>query len=107
MATLTVRVPPNALVYSSASGGGDVFPNSGKEILHVRNAGVGACAVTINSQRNCDQGFDHNQTVSVPAGEDRMIGYFSPNRFNNGSGNVEVTYDQVTSVTVAVMGFGG
>lgn len=91
-----------AITYSAADITGNNFLNGGQEHLHVRNAGGGAVLVTILSQRQCDQGFTHNKTVSVPAGSDRKIIAFDPIRFNDAGGKVNITYDQVTSVTVAV-----
>lgn len=41
--------------------------------------------------------------VAVPDGEERIIGPFSKNRFDDVDGKVQVTYSAVTSVTVAVV----
>lgn len=102
MAILSVQAPPAALTYASAAAGGDSYPNTGREVFHVRNAGGSACVVTRNSQKVCDQGFDHDEVTSVPAGQDRMLAAASGVRFNDANGRVAVTYDQVSSVTVAV-----
>jgi hypothetical protein len=50
----------------------------------------------------CEQGSDHNVAVTIPAttGE-KIVGPFSQERFNDGSGQVGFTYDGVTSLTVA------
>jgi len=86
----------------AAASGGDTFSNVNEDIyFYVRNGGGGAVAVTINSVTNCNYGFDHNAVVSVPAGGERMIGIFPKLRFNDSSGIVSITYDLVTSVTVA------
>jgi hypothetical protein len=84
---------------------GDVFPNDGKTVLHVKNANAGTCTVTINSQRPCDQGADHDIVVVVAATTgDEIIGPFLPSRFNDGSGNVVVTtYSVTASVSVAAI----
>lgn len=111
MATLTVQeskydtpVNPN---YVAADAGGDEFDNNGNMLLLVKNGDASDKNVTINSQKNCNFGFDHDSGPhTVPAGEERTIGPFNSARFNNSSGRVEVSYDDVTSVTVAVIELG-
>ena len=103
MANLTVQTISQAGVSPSlaaAAAGGDEFTNGGRTYFHVNNAGASPVTVTIDSVRACDQGADHNLTVSVPNAEERLIGPFDPRRFNNTSGRVAATYSAVTSVTV-------
>lgn len=103
MAVLTVRRPPNPLVYSSAAGGGDSFPNGGREILHARNASGGSLRVAVASSAQCNQGFTHNVEYTVAAGEDAMLGPFDVARYGS---SVGLTYpDGVTSLTVAAIGW--
>jgi len=90
-------------VYAAADAGGDEFPNGGRVFLQVKNGDTAQKTVTINSQKPCDQGFDHDITVNIPAGEERMIGPFDPSRFNNSAGRVEVSYSDATGVTVAAL----
>lgn len=87
--------------FSNAAGGGDTFDNDGKTYLHVKNGGAGSITVTINSQKQCDQGFDHDLTVNINAGAEALIGPFPPDRFNDDNGEVNVSYSGTTSVTVA------
>lgn len=106
MATLTVQKPSvagAALTYVSAAGGGDEFLNTGREFLHVVNAGGGNITVTFNSQTLCNYGFDHDMAVTVNAGTDRMIGPFDTVRFNDANTRIQVTYSGVTSLTVAAI----
>lgn len=107
MATLTVQnlVGTTGVIptYGAAAGGGDVFANDGKTMLHVKNGGGGAIDVTVNSIKACDQGSDHNLVVNVLNASEKVIGPFDPGRFNNASGQVEVTYSGVTTVTVAAL----
>jgi len=79
---------------------GDEFGNGGRAYLHVNNGGASQITVTVDSVKPCNYGEDHDITVDVPAGEERLIGPFEPRRFNNSSGRVAVTYSDVTSVTV-------
>jgi hypothetical protein len=85
--------------FAAATSGGDQFSNDGKTMLEVKSAGA-AVTVTIASQVTCNQGSTHNQTVTVSSGGDKMIGPFDPNRFNDTSGYVQITYSQVTAITV-------
>jgi hypothetical protein len=89
--------------YGAANVDGNYFLNSGKEYLHVKNGGASPITATINSQVNCNQGFDHDVAVSVPAGGERIIGPFPKDRFNDSSGYVQIAYSGVSSVTVATI----
>lgn len=89
--------------FAAAAAGGDSFANDGRTVLHAKNGGAGAITVTVNSQQACDQGFDHDLAVAIPAGQERMIGPFPQSRFNDSSGLVQVTYSDVTSLTVAAL----
>jgi len=107
MATLTVQdivlggITPT---YAAADVAGDAFPNDGRTFLHYKNTNAAARNVTVDSVRPCDQGTDHNQIQNVPATTgDKMLGPFPPARFNQTSGNVNVTYDAVTNLTVAAI----
>ena len=87
---------------------GDRFRNSGKEFIHVLNGGGGAVAVTIPTPATIKGPDIEDKIVSVPAGEDRMIGTFEPGLYNNPAGGVDagelyVEYDQTSSVTIAVI----
>lgn len=103
MAVLTVLAVAQAGVgptYVAAGAGGDTFANNGNTMLHVKNASGGALTVTVDSQKTCDQGFDHDVVVSVPAGSERMIGPFPVSRFGR---TASVSYSGVTSLTVAAI----
>lgn len=106
MAQLTVQKLGTAGVsptFAAADAAGDKFANNGRQFIVVQNGSATSVTVTINSQRKCDQGFDHDLEVSVDASGEKWIGPFEPNRFNDGDGNVNVAYSAVTSVTVAAL----
>lgn len=85
---------------------GDTFRNTGKEFIHVINGGGGATVVTVDSPTTCSFGIAanaaHDLTVSVPAGEDRMIGPFNKERFNSSTDIVTFICSVVTTVTAAI-----
>lgn len=106
MAILNVQKINSAGVspeFVAAEAGGDKFANYGRTCIIVKNGDTSPTTVTVNSQKPCDQGFDHDLTVSVPASDEKWIGPLEPGRFNNAAGQVEVAYSAVASVTVAVV----
>lgn len=107
MATLTVsNINHTGLApsFTAAAGGGDQFANDGRIFIYVKNAHTSGQTVTVNSQSNCSFGFDHDVAVSVPATNgERLIGPFPTSRFNDSSGNVQITYSGVTSLTIAAI----
>lgn len=112
MATLTVltmaAVTGGLKALVSAAGGGDQFanPSDARTYLEVLNGSGGSITVTITAQ---------NTTFAVPgkgnltaangggavaAGAARVFGPFPAEIYNDSSGNVQVTYSGVTSLTV-------
>ena len=89
--------------FVAAAAGGDAFLNAGREFLHVKNGGGSEVTVTVDSQVPCNQGYDHNAVVAVPAGQERLIGPFPKARFDYANQKVQVAYSDVTSVTVAAV----
>lgn len=102
--TLTTSLTPS---YTAAAAGGDTFVNNGRTFFQMVNGSGGAIVATFNSLTNCNQGHDHNIEVTIPAGSEEMVGPFPANRFNASDGTgVAVTYDGVTSLTVAAISLG-
>lgn len=110
MAAQTVQVPIVAGItpaYGAAAASDTFAPRgSGKHILHVKNGGGSPDSVVINDPTSSDPGSatSHNPdvTVSVPAGQERVI-LIDPARFTNpANGLVEYTHSFTTSVTQAV-----
>ncbi len=89
--------------FAAASAGGDTFANDGNTVLRVKNGGTAAISVTVDAITPCNFGFDHDASVSVPAGGAREIGPFPQNRFGV---TAAVSYSGVTSVTVAAVSQG-
>lgn len=105
LAKQSSSLAPAASVTYGAASASDTFANGGQERLHVKNGGGSPDTVTVNSVKNCDQGFDHDVVVSVPAGQDRWIGPFDPGRFTDpATGLATVTHSFITSVTQALLG---
>lgn len=90
-------------VFTAADVAGDSFANDGNTFLRVKNGDVSDKTVTVLSPIECNQGFPHDINVVITAGEERDIGLFLRNRFNDENGKVNVTYSAITSVTVAAI----
>ena len=94
--------------YEAANVDGNSFANDGNSILHVKNGSAGAINVTLQTPQTV-AGLDVAEAVvAIPAGEERFIGALRPATFNRPVGAVDagmvyVDYDDVTSVTVAVL----
>lgn len=106
MAELTVQeigIDGTEVSLTSADSGGDHFPNDGRRVLVVDNGDTVSHTVTVEAQTKCSQGFLHDVEVDVPAGSKKYIGPFNKSRFNDADGNVQVSYDDVTSMDVGVI----
>jgi hypothetical protein len=105
MAVLTLQTITTAGIKPTyaAAGTSNTFPNNGKTFVVVVNGSAGARSIVFDSLVNCDQGSDHNITVSVPAGETWHIGPFEISRFNNSTGLVTFTVDTAANVTLAAI----
>jgi len=90
-------------VFSAADVGGDTFVNDGRTVLYVQNGGAVDTTVTVDSPTPCNYGYEHDVQVTVPAGEERVIGPFRQDRFNDDNGRAAVAYSEVTLVTVAAL----
>ena len=110
MATLTVQdIVSTGLeaTYAAAAGGGDEFPNNDRTFLQAVN-GATDCNITITAQKTAVSvpGFGTitlaNIAVLCTANEERMISA-PPAIYNDGNGKAQVTYDDVTNVTVAAI----
>lgn len=110
MAVLTVQKSKAdaglVTTYAAAAAGGDSFPNDESTVLIVKNGGGTVCNVTVKSPNKCSHGFTHDVVVAVAAGATSQIGPFQQSRFNKANGQIDVTYNQVATVTVAAVSMG-
>ena len=105
MATLTVITPTYAgatFSPASAAGGGDKFVNTGNELLYIKNGGGSTITLTLDAQTVAGLTIT-DPTVSITAGQEKVIGPFDPRYFTDSSGFLNLSYSAVTSVTVAVI----
>jgi len=81
---------------------GSSFSNGGQEILHVKTGGTGA-TVTIPIPGTIDGQSVASKSYVLGTTQERFIGPFPPNIYNQASGEVYVDYSSITTVTVAVL----
>ncbi len=89
---------------------GDGFANNGNVFLEIFNGNAGAVVATIdayptgNTTPKPDGLTVTDRTVSIPAGETRMIGPFPPSIYNRPADNkAKVTCDVVTLTKIAAI----
>lgn len=106
MATLSPQIVVLAGItpaLTAAAELGDEWVNSGREFIHVKNSGA-ETTVIVNSQAACNQGSDHDETITIPATTGwKMIGPFPKDRFNDAAGKVQLTYGDHTNLTIGIV----
>lgn len=109
MAKLTVQSIVEAGItpsFAAADVAGDTFVNDDRTHFHIKNGGGVSVTATFTAQKTnlAAQRFGNltlaDRVVTVAASAEAIIPA-PPGIFNNGSGEVAVTYDVVTTVTVA------
>lgn len=114
MATLAVQTLQDLSRYAGADAGiapvaraiaaaGDKFPNDGNvrvQITVSNQASAPATAyVVFDSQTTCSQGHTHDIVASVAKNSTEVVGRFPPNRFNDESDEVAMTYFSDAALT--------
>jgi len=108
----TLSLSGVAPTYNAANSGGDSFPNNGKTYAHIKNAGGSSITVTFHAVAASvsDTTFGDiavsDTAVTVGANSEKIVGNFPLARFNNPSGQVDVSYSSATSVSIAVVNEG-
>ncbi len=98
-----------ATYVAATSGDGDTADNNGNMFLHIKNGGGGAITATITAlTTSVDSGMygdltKANATIEVASEGEAFIGGFAPAAFNDGNGEIAITYSGVTSVTIAAL----
>jgi len=95
----------------AADGAGDKWTPltpANLEFIAIINGDSGSHVVTLKrgSGKTIDGSTLPDPTVTVAAGKTMLIGPFPPGYYNDGNGQVGVTYDGVTSVKICVFTLG-
>ena len=96
MAVLTVNtisgVTAENAALTAAAGAGDSYVAETGVFLIITNAAAATRTVTIAAVKSCNQGFDHDIVIAVPAGETWISPRISPYVYADATGNVNITY---------------
>ena len=104
--TLTVQESTRKgvqLTLGAANADGSYVPNDGKVMLIGKNGDVGAHTVTVTPTAAIPGGTVAGNAVTVGAGAEFALGPYPPEFYNNALGQLLVTFDAVTSVTIAAV----
>ncbi|WP_405994962.1 hypothetical protein [Streptomyces sp. NBC_00986] len=105
MAALAAQVVPLtgvAVTFTAAAGGGDTCPTGAGVLLLVKNGDSGSHTVTLATPGTVNGLAIADRAIAVAAGAQVAIPVTSDYR-DPSTGRAAVTYDGVTSVTVAVV----
>lgn len=90
-----------SVTYAAAANGDTIAAFDVRDEFIVKTAGT-AVDVTLSSNQNCDQGFDHNHVESIGATAEYHFRLKPAARWKNATtGKLEITYSVLTAVTVA------
>ena len=89
--------------YTAANVDGHSIPNSGRELVHVK-AGATPTTVTIQTPGTIDGMAVADRTVTVPASQERMIGPFPPEIYNQGGASGDQVFVDFSSVATITCG---
>jgi hypothetical protein len=84
---------------TAAAGLADEFPKDGRTFFYVRN-GATNVTCTFATPGTVDTLAIADRSVTVEANTSDLIGPFPTGTYNAADNNVDVTYDDVTNVTV-------
>jgi hypothetical protein len=88
------------LVYVAATTSMSLY-NDGNTIFFIKNGGGSPITVVANSILPCNQGVDHDVTITVTNAEERQCGPYEVDRFNDGTGHIQLTFSAIATVTIA------
>ncbi|MFW6015305.1 MAG: hypothetical protein ACOCRK_02645 [bacterium] len=90
------------LTYTTATTEDTFNNNYDNIILFLKNTDTSTHTATLVAQKECNQGFLHDQEIDVSAEEVRIITDIDSSRFNDENNEVHITYDDDTMFEVAV-----
>ena len=108
MAVLTVNSVSNlglsiATDGEAAANGGDTFANNGSTYLAVDNSDASPHTLTFATPDDVDGDLSvGDRQVVVAVGDQVIIGPFAASVYNDGNGDIGVTYDDETGLTILV-----
>lgn len=89
--------------YEAANAAGNSFQLASGRVLHIKNGGAAVCNVTIETPMTVDGLAVADRTIPVAAGSFLFLALGTQDVYRQSGGVAYIDYDQVTSVTVAVL----
>jgi hypothetical protein len=86
--------------YTPCDVAGDSIINYGKTIVVFKNTGGSSRTITLVSQKPCNQGHNHDAVYTLDAGDEIVIGPIATGFYNNGSSQINFTYDSVVGLSI-------
>jgi len=102
LTTTVVGLTGATITYGAAAGGGDTCQTGAGVLLLVKNGDAGSHTVTLATPDTVNGLAVADRAVAVAAGAEVAIPVTNDYR-NKSTGRAAITYDGVTSVTVAVV----
>ena len=88
---------------AAANADGHLLPNTGREFLMIANGDSGPHTVSAAITKLVDGVTPAAKQITIAAGATKLFGPFAKEDYNNASGQVAITFDGVTSVTVQAL----
>ena len=79
------------------------FLNAGKEIIRLENTDTNSVTITLEIAITIDSQSVTNRTISIPAGESRLVGVFPTTWYNRGGGYVYIDSSVADKVKASVI----
>lgn len=95
---------------SVSAASSQTFANDGKKMLLIKNGNAGTIVATFVTQKTQTDGSAAvlaipDRTVSITTGKYYLAGPFSPDLYNDASGEVTVSLDVTSSVLIQALNF--
>jgi hypothetical protein len=104
--TIVAQLVPIAgkeIVLGAAEAAGSKFLNAGKCQVVLFNGAIAEQVCTVHAQKHCNYDYEHDLTLSVPAGKYWISPIINPIIYNDDTGYTHITFDAVVTLTVGVM----
>jgi hypothetical protein len=89
--------------FAAANVDGNFISNNGNIGLRLANGSGSEITATVAAQNACSQGFNHDVVITIPAGDTVEVGKLPIRYYNDALGNINITYTDVTSLTIAAV----
>lgn len=83
-----------------------LIKNDGRTTLNVKNGGAEATKVTIVTPNTSGGNAVADKEVEIAAGEEKIIGPFPKDVYDNAKGKLEVKFSKVVTVTLSPVSVG-